>query len=293
MYNWLFKPFPFIETRRQAVLINLLVGAFVTVFLYVFQPFGIDIMPAPLLVSAGYGLIAMCSGYFSRMLLPVIMPGVFNPQKWNVLKNILFIGWILLLIAIFNWLYALAGYGLNNLSVAQLAAIPSGLLENLGITFAVGIFPVLMVNYIQERQLFKKNTRLAREVADTLAGTPGQAGSSRTFTLPHAKGRSVTVSSKDLILVKAEGGNYVTVYWWAKNELQSQLWRTTLKGLMEVIGADPDILQCHKSYLINRSFISRVSGNARNLVLHLEHIGFEVPVSRSFPRELVGHYRSR
>lgn len=292
MKNWLLKPFPFVQSFRQALLLSVVIGFFVTGFLYVFKPFEINEMGSPLLYLSGYGLISFWVSYFALQIQPIIISSWFNHNSWNVWKNILFMIEILLLIALLNWIYGI--WLFNNIGDEYGAShiAPISLIKNIGMTFSVGIFPILMANYILERQLFAQNTKLAQVVTNAMSKAETTLNDRTNLEIPTDGGISVIVSSKDLLCVKAEGGNYVTVFWnGVGGEIKKQLWRITLKNLLSKIESDQDILQCHKSYLVNRAYITEVTGNARTLVLRVEGIDFEIPVSRNFPRELVEHYR--
>lgn len=290
MKNWLSKPFPLVQTYKQALVISLFVGIFVTLFLYLFKPFGIDEKPSLLLYLSGYGLIAFGSVFFSMQVLPVLIPKWFNKDDWDVLKNILLMCWILLLISVFNWQYAIFLYKMLGSTLVDFKDLPIGIMEHLGMTFSVGVFPVLLINYILERQFFDQNYKLAKVVESTMDNASSIAVAYTTLEIPTDGNKIITISSQSLVLVKAEGGNYVTIFWLENDELRSQLWRITLKNLLIKIEDDQNILQCHKSYLVNRSFIMEVKGNARTLALRMKALDFEVPVSRNFPRELVEHY---
>lgn len=290
MKDWLLRPFPFVQSNRQIVLISLFTGVFVTLFLLIFKPFGISVYPSPLLYLSGYGLISFGAIYFSLQIPPFLMPSWFSSTTWNVLKNILFMSWILLLVSIFNWLYAMTLSQTFGSTADYFKEMPVELLENIGMTFSVGIFPILIINYILERQLFGQNVRLAKVLEKTMDSTSSIPIDYASFEITTDRNKSILISSQNLLTVKAEGGNYATVYWLEDRELKSQLWRVTLKNLLSKIESDQNILQCHKSYLVNRSFITEVFGNARTLTLRLEALDFEIPVSRNFPRELVEHY---
>lgn len=175
-------------------------------------------------------------------------------------------------------------------SAEHLKDMPIELLENIWMTFSVGIFPILIMNYVLERRLFEQNFKLAKDLEKTMDRTFSIAIDYASFEMPTDRNESILISSQNLLAVKAEGGNYATVFWLDEGEVKSQMWRVTLKNLLTKIEGDQNILQCHKSYLVNRSFIVAVSGNARTLALRLEALDFEIPVSRNFPRELVEHY---
>jgi len=288
--DWLHKPFPFVKSYKQSLVISLFTGVFVTLFLYIFKPFGIVEAPSHTTYLSGYGVIAFGVVFFSLQILPILKADWFNPNTWNILKNIVLMCWILLVVSFFNWLYALYIFKIFGANDVHFKEVPTKLLENIGMTFSVGIFPILIINYVLERQLFSKNVRLARAVENTMDNTSTIMANHTTLKIPVESNKSVIIPTQNLVAVKAEGGNYITVFWLEQDELKSQLLRSTLKNLLSQTQSDQDILQCHKSYLVNISFIEKVTGNARTLALRLKRLNFEVPVSRNFPRELVAHY---
>ncbi len=290
MKNWLLKPFPFTHSYKQAIIISLLAGVFVTLFLYIFKPFGINEKPSALYYLTGYGIIAFLVTFSFMQVLPLLLPGWFKHSKWNIWKNIIFMIGILFLISILNWVYGIILFNIPDSSYAEMHEKPINLFPFIGMTFSVGIFPILMMTFFLERQFFKQNIKLAKEVENTMDNTPSVPIKYITFKIPVHGNKSIIISSQSLIAVKAEGGNYVTVFWLEEGELKKQLWRMTLKGLLSKIESDQNILQCHKSYLVNRLYIAEVTGNARTLALRLKKLDFEIPVSRNFPRELVEHY---
>ncbi|MCB0495977.1 MAG: LytTR family transcriptional regulator DNA-binding domain-containing protein [Cyclobacteriaceae bacterium] len=287
--NWLARPFPFVQSYKQSVYISFIAGVFVTLFLYTFKPFGIEQLDEyPLLHLSAYGLITFWCIYFSIQVLPAVFPRLFDESNWNIFKNILLMIWITFLVSIFNWVYGLLMY---RMYILQMEERPIGFLQNVWMTVSVGIFPILIINYIIEKQLFTKNRRLAHDLEHSFEQSSKQVKDDHiALEIPMDGSSAAIVSSGQLICVKAEGGNYATVYWKEGAEIKNKLWRITLKNVLEVVENDESILQCHKSYLVNRTFIKEVSGNARTLVLLLEGLEFEVPVSRNFPRELVEKY---
>ena len=287
--NWLFRPFPFVQSYKQSVYISFIAGAFVTLFLFVFKPFGIDELESDqLLYLSGYGLITFWVIYFSIQVLPAIFSKLYDDSKWNILKNIILMIWILFLVSMFNWMYGLLMFKVIG---SETHDHPSTFLQNVWMTVSVGIFPILIVNYIMEKQLFTRNRRLAHSLEESFEQSTEQLKNDHAMIEIPLEGREVArFSSDSLICVRAEGGNYSTVFWKEDGEIKCQLWRITLKNILELVEKDEGILQCHKSYLINRSYIKEVSGNARTLILWLKGIDFEVPVSRSFPRQLVERY---
>ena len=66
---------------------------------------------------------------------------------------------------------------------------------------------------------------------------------------------------------------------------EKELLRLTLLNFLEKVDPDKNIVRCHKSYIVNLDKVENVHGNARSLMLEIKGLDFEIPVSRSFPRE--------
>ena len=75
------------------------------------------------------------------------------------------------------------------------------------------------------------------------------------------------------------------MHWRDESETQKELLRITLLNLLQRVDSDENIVRCHKSYVVNLDKVAKVHGNARSLMLELKGLDFEIPVSRSFPRE--------
>ena len=160
----------------------------------------------------------------------------------------------------------------------------TGLLSWIFMTFSVGIFPVLFIVYFSERQLLKRNMRIAGEINKRIYKSPTYNNGMR-IALETGKNKSLEINTSELICIQAEGGNYATVYWQGEMGTEKELLRLTLLNFLEKVDPDKNIVRCHKSYIVNLDKVENVHGNARSLMLEIKGLDFEIPVSRSFPRE--------
>ena len=94
------------------------------------------------------------------------------------------------------------------------------------------------------------------------------------------------IRSNQLLCIKAEG-NYCNVFYVENEQVVNKLIRTSLKKFENKFQNLSEIKRCHKSFIVNMKNVRRVSGNARNYAFHIEHIPFSVPVSRSFPQQII------
>ena len=282
--DWLKKPFPFIESLRDKLLISFVSGIVVIGFLVIFQPFGIDTVHENIyLYLSGYGVITMGVIGLNLVLLPMAFPKIINYDKWTIGKNMLFILWVLIIISLLN--YAYGQYLVNQVFIdALIHSERTGLLSWIFMTFSVGIFPVFFIVYFAERQLFKRNMRIAGEINKGISKSSSY-NNGMNIALESGKNKSLEISTSELICIQSEGGNYATVYWQDEMGTQKELLRLTLLNFLEKVDPDMNIVRCHKSYIVNLDKVENVHGNARSLMLEIKGLDFEIPVSRSFPRE--------
>jgi hypothetical protein len=265
-------PFPYVEKFRSQVLLSVLFAIFIYVFLILFQPFGIsDITISKPLFVLGYAGITFFVSLFSFMLYPVIDSN-FDSNKWTVKKMFLFILSQILLIAIFNWLYTT--------TVGESIIRQHSLFRFILITFSVGVFPSLFFLLIAERILFSKKASDASKLSAGFQKKGVRPGQLVLFLGSDQNRLEVNIS--DLICIQANG-NYVDIYTLNNDSTKKRLVRSSLSKINEQLQAYPYFKQCHRSFIVNTQYLTRITGNARNFNLHLEFLDFSVPVSRNFP----------
>jgi len=104
-------------------------------------------------------------------------------------------------------------------------------------------------------------------------------------------GESIQLSQKQIICFEAND-NYTAIYYLVNTKIKKELYRITLKKLEIQLLEFKEIIRCHKSYIINITHLERISGNAQGFKMHLRNLDFEVPVSRSFPRQIIDNLKN-
>ena len=89
----------------------------------------------------------------------------------------------------------------------------------------------------------------------------------------------------DDFLFAESDNNYSTVYFFKEGIIHRELLRLSLKNLANQLQDFKDIVRCHRSYLVNKSRITKITGNARSLVLKVDGYKGQIPVSRNFPKD--------
>lgn len=294
MFRVFQQPFPFETSLRVKLIRAVLIGVFVGLFLAVFEPFGIETWQTPYKSAKllGFGLISalLTAGHF--LIWPRLFPRWFVESRWTVGSMILFITGLILSIAVANLLY-----------MAVLLGDPidgAYFLRAISVTFLIGIFPttgaVLTSYLIRLRTYMQSADQLSQRsatpdsssvvVVDSTPVTDPDA----EFTLTADTGKdALTLTPADLLYIESSD-NYATVVYLKQNTPTRALLRNTLSRL-ETQAARPDIVRCHRSFVVNLNRVERVTGNAQGYRLHLFGGQFVVPVARQYNATLVAQLK--
>ncbi len=279
---YLNKPFPFIEKTQHKIIASFLFSAFIYTFLIIFQPFGIVNIPyyKPLFILGFFGItfIVLLNGY---LIAPYFFRQFFNTDNWTIRKNLIFISIQILIIAILNWLY--------NSTVGKDVTEQHNLFSFLFITISIGFFPTILLNMFIEKYLSKKHQNIAENLTHTIQSENKSKDIQKINIISENENESMSIELDQLICIKSEG-NYVDVYFYKNEKINKQFIRNSLTKLGKQLIIFENIKRCHRSYIVNFSNIEKVSGNARNFNLHIKMLDFTIPVSRSFPKEIITKY---
>ncbi|WP_338874393.1 LytTR family DNA-binding domain-containing protein [Spirosoma sp. SC4-14] len=302
MFKLLKQPFPVEDslgrhTRRAAI-----IGVFVSLFLLVFQPFGISDWQTgnKLIKLLGFGWVTFIITAFNFIIWPYCFPKQFSDANWTVGREILLVMINVLLIAIANRLY------LEWLTGEERSIVGWG--NMILITFLIAVFPVtgaIVYSYISQ---LKKYSRLAAELpihttdAKTkslpIAETPHlQANGNEASITLIAENEKDTIQllASDLLYIESSD-NYSTIVY-LKKEANGQTYptkpliRSSLSRLEGQIN-QPHIVRCHRSYIVNLDHVERITGNAQGYKLHLLGGQFQVPVARKYNDTLVAELKA-
>lgn len=108
----------------------------------------------------------------------------------------------------------------------------------------------------------------------TIKQTEGESGKMILI-----KGKSqqeeIQFQESDFILAQAQA-NYVDIFFLKEGELNKEMIRFTISGLIELI---PSAQQIHRSYLVNPAMVIDIKGNTRKGSVLLKHIQQEISIS--------------
>ncbi len=300
MAGILTQPYPAIDSSWQTqIRHSVVIGAFVGVFLLVFQPFGLDDWKTndKALKILGFGLVSFALTLLNFTVWPRLFPRFFAETNWTVGRAIGFINTHILVTAVGNYLYLalLVGFsvGAPNLLTMVLA------------TFLVGLFPtagIITANYVVRLRQYTQQASQLRQAAITdptaVASVAELARLSPALITPVSvslltliadnEKDTLTIAPTELLCIESSD-NYCTVFFLKANTTTTAktLLRSSLSRMETQVAGAGRLVRCHRSYIVNLDRVARVTGNAQGYKLHLTDAQTVIPVARKYNETVV------
>jgi len=135
------------------------------------------------------------------------------------------------------------------------------------------------------KKLANKNEHFATNFTKSIQQKTSISENTRIKILSKNNDETIIIDLKQLLCVKSEG-NYLKVFFLKENIIKSKLIRNSFSKIEEQLVVFEKVKRCHRSYIVNLDKVEKMTGNARNLNLHISNLDFTIPVSRSFPKEV-------
>lgn len=144
------QPFPYSGRWQSRLGMSLYFGGFVFLFLFLFRPFGLDLVPvqSAFFNALVYGMICWSTVLAGTLLIPLLSPTFFSEEKWTTGRQMFF---VLLIV----FLVGLANYGCSVLLMQsrwnwqQFAWFQ-------GITLGVSLPPLFVLTLVRQSQLLRQ-----------------------------------------------------------------------------------------------------------------------------------------
>ena len=274
------SPYPIYTLNLRRIIGILCIGAFVSFFLYLFQPFGTAAADFPNKTAflLGYGPVVAVVLIIFEFIMSAIYFKKIKEEHWTIGKQIL---WILLytsiaLLACYLYKQWFFDYSIQLKDFGYFYAIG----------FSIALFPLvigILLDYIYQ---LRKN-----QIAAVKMNTDFGQAAQEEKPSAEQKIRLIAENGKDQLELPLESlyyiraaDNYAEIIHFPKGEEKKEILRTTLqrleKQLLDQLEDSP-IYRCHRSFLVNLEKVKSVSGNAQGYKLHFENMELGIPVSRS------------
>ncbi len=305
MAGILTQPYPAIDSSWQTqIRDSAVIGAFVGVFLLVFQPFSLDDWETndKALKILGFGLVSFALTLLNFTGWPRLFPRFFAETNWTVGRAIGFISTHILVIAVGNHLYQalLMGFSVGG----------PNLLTMILATFLVGLFPTagaIATDYVVRLRQYSQQASQLRQSAITdsmpVVSVAGGAGYSAPLISPASVSSlltliadnekdTLTVAPAELLCIESSD-NYCTVFFLKADTTTKTLLRSSLSRMETQVAGAGRLVRCHRSYIVNLDRVARVTGNAQGYKLHLTDGQTVVPVARKYNETVVAALKPR
>jgi DNA-binding LytR/AlgR family response regulator len=85
----------------------------------------------------------------------------------------------------------------------------------------------------------------------------------------------------DVMMIRS-ADNYVDIYYRGDDKIEHKLLRNTLKNIQSFLRNYPEFLRCHRTCIINSSYILNMTNSYKGHRLKLLDMDEEIPVSRQY-----------
>lgn len=249
------------------------IGGFLALFLIVFQPFGVSnydphfsIDRTFLFSMLAFGLVVSAALAINEFILrPAVLPA---PTRSQIVA---WLAWVYVLVATVAFLFYNFLGDWHDFKWSSYF----GFIRDVGLVIS---FPIAgFILYIRHEALRSRFIRLN--------SAPPAAPSMRLLHLASDNGKDVlTLASGNLLYLESQD-NYLAVVYLDNGIRRSHLIRSTLKRIEAL--SEPELLRCHRSFVVNLQRVRSCRGNRHGLQLGLEGADEPVPVSRGYTEEVL------
>ncbi len=289
----LFQPYPLDVSWKTNFKEATFGFAFVTFFLFIFKPFGIENSD-----SEEFSLFIICI-YFGLVTWAVLMlsytfqlalPHLFREEKWRVWKEITYTSITIFFLATANMLFS--NYYFDQPSLWQFFW---GWQKS---TFSIGIFPTVFVAFYKQIKLTKQYNTESQVINQNLGVRNQNINENQITVNPiiilfgENQNEKLEITKNQLYYLCA-ADNYVQVFYLENDSLKQTLLRSSLKKIEENLADFSEFYRCHRTYIVNLQKVKHISGNAQGYKLHLENTHTLIPVSRSLNEEIAEKFAKK
>lgn len=273
------KPYYLNTNPLYKVFISFFMGFIVYLFLVLIRPLPIKQITSNLdLFALNTGILISSIFFTFHFIIKKIFTRFFNPNNWNIGKHLVSFFGIILVASFINWNTNKYLKKENNIKFESY-------LQFFSLAISVGLLPMSFYLIIDERygrskrnknvKIIKKATFIEKNKKNVDAKVTLYSYNSKDF---------IKFNTNRLVYITSEA-NYASFFVLENNNLKEYLLRNTLRKIEKALVDYDTIFRCHKSYIINKDFITEISGNAHGFRLNLKYCDNEIPVSRKFTRE--------
>jgi len=272
------RPYPYYIPFSRSFKLILWFSIGFPVFYLIVQPFGVVNWQCEYknLMILGMALPVFSGLSLNFYGLTRVFPRFFEEDHWTVGREILWSIWnIITLVLLVNLFYQLLPVCGTQPGASLTSTLTYGIL--------VGALPSFICIQYNQLQAVKRKLKKLEALNAVLSQRQGIVDNE--VVVLEGENESLNVGLNDLILIEAQD-NYSNVIWHNGKSLKQRLLRGTLKSMEQQLDFH-FIKRCHRSFMVNLSKVSLVTGNSRGYKLSFTNLEKQIPVSRELSKSIL------
>jgi len=266
------KPYPFTDDLKLNLQSAAGISLGLFLFLLFFQPLDppVDEFNRKLLILAGFGVIHLLLLAVCRIVIPSVLPGLFQAENWTIKKESALHFIFLILNSVAFVFYARY---VGKIEVTFHIVVNIVLISAASVALLVIIYEYkFLKNKLQSFMAQNQNDEVKEVDAEMLNGIEFESEnqSERFFLFP-----------EQIILIKS-AGNYIEIIYKQNEKVSRRMIRNTLAYTDQLLAKYPFLIRCHRSSVVNINCIQKVNKTAEGLKLDLFDYSRAVNVSRQY-----------
>lgn len=289
MLSFLNNPYPYFPFSLRDLRIYFLIGLFIFLFLYLFQPFGISEWRTPYetLKLLGFGAVSFAMPLLLKLACQLFFHTDRWSESWKVRSEILMLTMVVIAVALGNMLFAYS-IGLSQLHIRTF-------LYALLATVLIGCFPITLSVVLKYNRYLALNKKDAGEMEAELQkqeySQNNPAPDNTQLVLTAENGKDKLGLFPDQLLYIESSDNYSLVVF-MQGELKSrEMMRGSLRRLEAQLNI-PYIVRCHRSFIVNLKNIAHIEGNVQGYRISFRQTDETIPVSRNYGKDILAQLKA-
>jgi len=274
MQNLFNKSYPFNDDYKRNTKIIFFISIGVFAFLLLFQPFDINLLTTKekYYLIIGFVIITFLSLSLNLLFIPSMFPNKFSSAEWKIKNEILWNIWILFTILV-GYFFYFKSLGLMKFDFNVVIKL-----------ILTAIIPISILIIANQNRMLRLHLKFADELNKKLQENKIVLDKIVQFNSDYQKD-SLAVKVSLLLLVRS-ANNYIEVFWKEDEIVKNQMVRCTIAYAEELLKEHKFIFKCHRSYIVNISYIERIEGNSQGYKLFIRNVNFPIPVAKNFADKL-------
>jgi len=224
------EPFPEDTSLLNNILSITGVGIFVTLFLYLIQPFGLSNYPKnPFWICLWFGIVTIVAGIVYDLFGLYVLKLAKDMPSWTLWKWILNATFLVLFIGICNYLFMTFLMGWETF-------VWKRFFYTVYSTLAIGIFPIIFSGLMVQMNAYKRNQKQAENIQSAL---PPIAKKAQLITLSSQNNNQTLQLPLDHLFYLEAQQNYVSIYHLQEGNIIKTMFRNTIKQMEEQLQGTP------------------------------------------------------